>query len=194
MKQKNSDIINDVEVVNVVGAGEIDRNVDLDALSDDLPGKVYGEDVDYPGLFQDYNGATNTIYRSGSFTVRDGDKDSFRESKDSLLQTFEELGLIDDADMDTGFEIENVVVSAKIDSDVRLSSMSVALGLEHTEYSPEQFPALVYRRKKYPCTFLLFQTGAIIATGGKVVEKTHNSVYYFVDELREYLNPTETVF
>jgi len=45
--------------------------------------------------------------------------------------------------------------------EVNLEALAIALGLEHTEYEPEQFPGLNYRPSPYEVTFLIFASGKI---------------------------------
>ena len=50
--------------------------------------------------------------------------------------------------------------------EVDLSKMSILLGLESTEYEPEQFPGLIYRPPESPFVLLIFASGKVVITGG----------------------------
>jgi transcription initiation factor TFIID TATA-box-binding protein len=51
------------------------------------------------------------------------------------------------------------------ETDVNLNALTIALGLEQTEYEPEQFPAIVYRPPQFAVTLLIFSTGKVIVGG-----------------------------
>lgn len=61
--------------------------------------------------------------------------------------------------------IENVVAATGIGQELDLET--VALDLEGADYSPEQFPGLVYRFDEPDVVVLLFGSGKLIITGGK---------------------------
>ena len=44
------------------------------------------------------------------------------------------------------------------------------LGLEQTEYEPEQFPGVIYRPPDVPCVFLVFGSGRVVVTGAASAE------------------------
>jgi len=39
------------------------------------------------------------------------------------------------------------------------------LGLDRTEYEPEQFPGLIYRPERHECVILIFGSGKVVLTG-----------------------------
>ena len=45
---------------------------------------------------------------------------------------------------------------------------SVALTLEGAEYEPEQFPGVIFRLKQPKTAILLFRSGKVVCTGGRV--------------------------
>jgi len=60
-------------------------------------------------------------------------------------------------------EIKNIVANAELDSPPSLEAIAIGLGLEQTEYEPEQFPALIYRGGD--SVILIFASGSLICTG-----------------------------
>ena len=64
--------------------------------------------------------------------------------------------------------IRNVVASCSTDSKIPLSRL--AIGLEGTEYEPEQFPGLVMRLTDPKAAALIFNSGKIVCTGTKSPE------------------------
>ena len=66
--------------------------------------------------------------------------------------------------MDT-INIHNVVASCHAGNKIPLNKL--AMGLEKTEYEPEQFPGLVLRLENPKSVALIFNTGKIVLTGTK---------------------------
>ena len=60
-------------------------------------------------------------------------------------------------------EIKNIVATAELDSLLPLEAIAIGLGLEQTEYEPEQFPALIYRGGE--SALLVFSSGKIVCMG-----------------------------
>jgi transcription initiation factor TFIID TATA-box-binding protein len=65
---------------------------------------------------------------------------------------------------------------------LNLDALAIGIGLEKTEYEPEQFPGLIYRYNR--STILIFATGKIVITG-LTLEETAISEF---DELRNELD------
>lgn len=64
--------------------------------------------------------------------------------------------------------------------ELNLNAVTVELGLENTEYEPEQFPSVIYKPNDLPCTILLFSTGKIVITGIKTegaAQKAYERVF-----------------
>ena len=92
------------------------------------------------------------------------------QTKDILLSALSKMGIISaseppDEEIVDQFEIQNFVFTATIGRELNLNALAIGLGLEHTEYEPEQFPGLVYRPLSGSCTLLIFATGKIVITG-----------------------------
>lgn len=60
-------------------------------------------------------------------------------------------------------ELSNIVATSDLGSDVSLEALALKLGLERTEYEPEQFPGLMYRDSEY--VMLVFASGKLLCTG-----------------------------
>ncbi len=70
-------------------------------------------------------------------------------------------------------EISNIVATADLSESIPLEVLAIGLGMENTEYEPEQFPALMYRGSEY--VILIFSSGKLLCTGLndlKVVSET----------------------
>jgi transcription initiation factor TFIID TATA-box-binding protein len=67
--------------------------------------------------------------------------------------------------------------------EVNLEALAVALGLEQTEYEPEQFPGLIYRPPQYEVTLLIFATGKIIIGGTTDREHAKSVIQHLQEDL-----------
>ena len=64
-------------------------------------------------------------------------------------------------------QIQNIVASADLGSELDLTKIAITFGLEKIEYEPEQFPGLVYRLDDPKTVILIFRSGNMIITGAK---------------------------
>ena len=63
--------------------------------------------------------------------------------------------------------IQNVMAVYNIKKELNLPYIAMTLGLENVEYSPWEFPDLVYRVEDPRVSMMLFSSGKIICTGAK---------------------------
>lgn len=161
----------DVEIVNIAASGDLGLEVDIEQLVEDLDIPVANYDPDFNASFLRFEeGASELVilYTSGKYIVRGGDTYSILHETHSRF-----LSLIRDLGIEVGepeFEITNVVCVADLMKNVDLNQLTILLGMEETEYEPEQFPGLVYRPTDSPCVLLIFATGKVVITGGRSKE------------------------
>lgn len=86
------------------------------------------------------------------------------ETRDRLLDHLTKLGILREP-MDSSFQLQNMVFTSDIGHEIDLNALSIGLGLEQTEYEPEQFPGLVYRPSDADCVLLVFTSGKVVITG-----------------------------
>jgi len=79
--------------------------------------------------------------------------------------------------------IENVVAYATLNQKVDLNA--VVKGYPGVEYSPEQFPGLVFRLKRPKTATLIFSSGKMICTGAKSEKESRRAVMTVVKELNK---------
>jgi transcription initiation factor TFIID TATA-box-binding protein len=159
-----------IEVQNVVGSGDLGRELDLTAVAMDLSEAEYDPEK-MPGLLYRPPAAEATVmlFESGKVIVMgsassDGIRRTFRE----CVADLRDLG-IPLTDL-TEIEIQNIVARADFGAQFHLSAVAVGLGLEQVEYEPEQFPGLVYRLGTPEAVVLLFGSGKAVIVG--VTERT----------------------
>mgnify|MGYP006296172837 CR=1 FL=1 len=157
---------NDIEVKNIVATLDLDVELDLSYLDAQFPHTSY-EPQRYPSLiFRPEGLPTLLITNSGIILFTGGDSiESVYEAYQKVTREFNNIGL-DISSKEEEIQIQNIVSTFEIDRELDLSYISVKLGLEQTEYEPEQFPGVIYRIENGPVA-LLFSSGKIIITGEK---------------------------
>ena len=77
------------------------------------------------------------------------------------------------------------MTSADLDSRINLNKIAMSFNLDKIEYEPEQFPGLVYRLDDPKVVVLLFWSGKLIVTGGKVPEDARRAVQKIYQDLSD---------
>lgn len=169
--------MSEVTVVNVVGSGGVSSEFDLEALSSEIGSEAEYDAENYPGMYLRFKDKpTITVYRTGKFIIYGADNvDEIYTTRDFLLSRLANLGAIESPD-DTGFSIQNVVCTANLEREQNLNAVAIQLGLDRTEYEPEQFPGLIYRPEGHRCVLLIFGSGKVVITGAKDVETAQSAL------------------
>lgn len=208
---KQFSVQDDVSIQNIVGSGELPVEIDIDAFADGMEerfgyshfssreeadssednpdGFTWLSGGDQPGLYYEVNGEEGpqvTFHESGSYIVRADSEDELYETNDRVVSEIKDIGVIGESSdrEDLDFSIENVVALAVLDQDIKLRTLQMGLGSD-AQYEPEVFPALEYTTSDYPCTFLIYGNGKIIAAGSDGVDSAEESMRDFYDEIYE---------
>lgn len=174
-----------VQIENVVTSSDLGCNLDLEALSLDLPKSQYNVEQ-FPGLIYRSTDPKVTIlvFRSGKIVCTGSQSiEKTKEALAGLLDEFDELGLEYD---DPEVNVQNIVGVANLDEPLNLNAIAIGFGLENTEYEPEQFPGLVYRMEDHPTVALLFGSGKMVITGGKETTDVTGGVEQVYGKLQEF--------
>lgn len=170
-----------VKIVNVVGSGSLDTELDLERVANDI-GSIAEYDPDkYPGMYLRFaeDAPLITLYRTGKFIVTGADSEGEAYAiRDRLLNLLADNEMIKTPD-DEWFSIQNLVCTAELGQPLNLNALAIDLGLENTEYEPEQFPGLIYRPAEAASVVLLFASGRVVITGSPdidTVERTFKTV------------------
>lgn len=157
--------------------------VDLESVAVALDNVEY-EPEQFPGLVfhLDKPKTAALIFGSGKI-VCTGAK-SIEEVKEAINITVDKI-------RDTGAEIpedpvvvvQNIVASANLHAELNLDA--IAIGLDGTEYEPEQFPGLVYRMPDPKVVLLLFGSGKVVCTGAKKPEDVERAIENVAKKLDE---------
>ncbi len=155
-----------LEVVNIVVSGDLGAGeIDVNTLGTELP----GETSVHPGRIYRHHGENDPVemvYRSGTYTIAGGTTWSeIVGGIQQLVNALREVDCpVDEQVVAESTELKYFVVTADLGQQVNLSAAAIALGVEQSEYEPEQFPALVYRPGGARCTALIFANGKTTIT------------------------------
>lgn len=178
-----------VEVVNAVASGSLGVELALDALAADLDDVVDYDPDKYPGAYFRFgsNSPLITVYRTGKYIITGAtsEKEAYT-LREQFLDLLHDHGVLDQPD-DEWFRMQNFVCTAELEEPANLNALAIGLGLERTEYEPEQFPGLVYRPENGDAVLLVFGSGKVVITGAKSVDKAHATFENFREELAALL-------
>jgi transcription initiation factor TFIID TATA-box-binding protein len=178
-----------VHVVNVVASGALDVELDLATVARELDDVVDYDPEKYPGAYVrfDDDEPLITLYRTGKYIITGASSEAESERlRDEFLVLLERHGIVSSAE-DAWFSIQNYVCMADIGRSLNLSALAIGLGLEVTEYEPEQFPGLVYRPRDHECVLLAFATGKVVVTGASDVDTARDGFTHLREEIEDLL-------
>lgn len=161
-----------VHVVNVVASGALDVELDLETVARELDDIVDYDPEKYPGAYFRFGDDEPliTLYRTGKYIITGALSEAESERlRDEFLGLLDRHGIVSSAE-DAWFTVQNYVCVADLERSVNLSALAIGLGLEVTEYEPEQFPGLVYRPDDHECVLLVFASGKAVITGAQDID------------------------
>jgi len=85
------------------------------------------------------------------------------------------------------FKIQNIVGSCDVRFPIRLEGLAIAQSM-FASYEPEIFPGLIFRMKSPKVVLLIFVSGKVVLTGGKLREeiyKAFENIYPILQEFRK---------
>ncbi|WP_135666491.1 TATA-box-binding protein [Halorhabdus rudnickae] len=151
-----------LEVSNISASFELDGEYDLERLSEDLVNSEYEPDHHRSLIYRSPNVGSFTVLLPPRGRVSIAGAKSEHEIKrgvQEFVSELDSLGLNDDY---RDIRIENVVATGDVGQTVDLNAAVIALGLESTEYEPEQFPGATYRTEEG--VVLIFSSGKVVIT------------------------------
>ncbi|WP_136602646.1 TATA-box-binding protein [Salinigranum halophilum] len=177
-----------ISTVNIVGAGLLDQEFDLNYLATSLPGDVRYEPEMHPGLYLrvETHGPLAIIYRTGKFIITGAtSEEEVHSTKDSTINIISEA--IQHHINLTEFGICNYVLSGDLDVELDLNTLSVGLGLEETEYNPETHPAVLYTPEQFDCTIMIFRSGKVNIAGGNDESESEKAFWELNDKIKSLM-------
>src|SRR2546427_10686631 len=173
-----------IKIENVVASTSLGGELDLQAIALALGGAEY-EPEQFPGLIyrlKEPKTAT-LLFRSGK-VVCTGAKslDHVKTAIDTVAKQIEAAGI--PVKEHPGIEVQNIVASSDLGTEITLNAIAISLGLEKVEYEPEQFPGLVYRIDVPKVVVLLFGSGKLVCTGARKPSDVEEAVEKITQELK----------
>ena len=174
----------------MVGSGSLSIELDLETLTEEIdhPETRYDPNK-YPGMYLRFGGDAPliTIYRTGKYIITGPtSKEEMFDIRERFLKFLSDIEVLESA-TDEGFSIQNYVCTEDLDQTLNLNTLVIELGLEQTEYEPEQFPGLIYRPKGYNGVVLLFATGRIVITGCRSVDTAEEIYTHLKNDLAKII-------
>jgi transcription initiation factor TFIID TATA-box-binding protein len=187
-----------IRIENVVASTSLGGEIDLPAIGLALPGSEYDPEQ-FPGLIYRLKDPKTAIllFHSGK-VVCTGAK-SWAQLEASIRTV---AGLLRKNGQKVlahpKIEVQNIVATSDLGSEINLNSIAITLGLDRVEYEPEQFPGLVCRLSEPRVVVLLFGSGKLVCTGARRPSDVALAVRSITSELqaagllREESSPANT--
>jgi transcription initiation factor TFIID TATA-box-binding protein len=156
-----------IRIENVVASTSLGDELDLHAVASTLSGAEY-EPEQFPGVIYRLKEPKTAIllFRSGKVVCTGGK---------SMRQVVESVRIVSEMIRKGGqkilmqpkIQVQNIVATSDLESEINLNTIAVTLGLDRVEYEPEQFPGLVCRLTEPRVVVLLFGSGKLVCTGAR---------------------------
>jgi transcription initiation factor TFIID TATA-box-binding protein len=158
----------EIEIANVVGMITYRQELDLAALAETFEEREEVTSVTYEPTDNHWlqtrfppDDTYVAFYRSGRCLIAGGE--SIEHFETVVKQVNEVIRDLLEYEYEPAVEVSNIVATTDLGSPISLEVLMLELGLEQTEYEPEQFPALMYRDSEY--VVLVFSSGKLLCTG-----------------------------
>jgi transcription initiation factor TFIID TATA-box-binding protein len=171
-----------IKIENVVASTAIGHEVDLKHVTNAMGGDYNPQQ--FPGLvYRTKDPKTAELIFSSGKIVCTGAKnvEDVGKGLDKVFSKMKSVGI--EVMPNPVVTVQNIVSSADVGCPLNLNSVCIGVGLENVEYEPEQFPGLVLRLDSPKVVVLLFGSGKMVITGGKIPKDAVDAVDYIVKEL-----------
>jgi transcription initiation factor TFIID TATA-box-binding protein len=173
-----------IRIENVVASTSLGVELDLQSIALTLPGAEY-EPAQFPGLIYRLMEPKTAIllFHSGKVVCTGGK--SWRQVDDSVRTVAELVRKAGQKALrNPKIEVQNIVATSDLGSEINLNTIAISLGLDHVEYEPEQFPGLVCRLDDPRVVVLLFGSGKMVCTGARRPADLERAVQSITKSLR----------
>lgn len=174
-----------VELVNLVGSGDLGKELDLTSIAQAIGGPEASYEPElYPALYLRLftDSRHITVYRTGKYIIVGANsKQGLNEALEAFFELLKKYDIVT-LEYDSNFKIRNRVYVADLGRELNLAPLAVNLGLENSEYEPEQFPGVIFRPPDHHCVVLIFRSGKTVITGARSKSDAENA-FYDVKEL-----------
>jgi transcription initiation factor TFIID TATA-box-binding protein len=166
-----------LKIENIVVSGSIADAIDLELISDKIPGCVLNKKK-FPGAVYHMQNPKSAalIFASGRIVITGlVTPEDIPVALQNLLQDFRRAEI--PCEDNPQVAIKNIVCSYNLGNPCSLNRIIISLmDSENIEYEPEVFPGLVCRITDPKVVFLLFSSGKTIITGGTNMKDVERSV------------------
>ena len=177
-----------MEIVSTMGTGSLGRELDLETLVNSIENHLENSiDANFTSngmvtIRLNEDGPAYTLFRTGSFQIRGAkNEEDLTEAEEKFRNVLSE---IDVRIQEYEFSHVTSVFMEDFDREVNLEALTIALGMEDTEYEPEQFPGIIYRPEDFEVTLLVFSSGKIIIGGTTDRNEAISAIRQLEDELK----------
>ena len=163
-----------IEIVNVVASASIDQKLDLDIIADKFPDVEYHPEQ-FPGaVFRLRNPKTATLLFSTGKMVCTGSRSEEMAVKavNTVVTKLRKEGI--KIKKNAVIIVQNIVSSINLGGKVSIEQ--VARKLPRSMYEPEQFPGVIHRMVDPKVVILIFASGKLVCTGGKIEKDVYRAV------------------
>jgi transcription initiation factor TFIID TATA-box-binding protein len=166
-------------VTNIVATVDLEREFDLAELAKSIPETDYDPEISPFALFRT-DAATVMIPRTGKLSIVGASEvQDISDTLTSFLESFDRTQIKINIPEP---QIQNIVVNGGFNREIMLEPLVLELGMERTEYEPEQFPGIIHRVGEN-ATVLLFKSGTFVITGVTNYSETCRVSTIFKEEL-----------
>ena len=163
-----------IEIVNVVASASIDQKLDLNKITEKFPDVEYHPEQ-FPGaVFRLRNPKTATLLFSTGKMVCTGSKSEEMAVKavNTVVSKLRKEGI--KIKKNAVVIVQNIVSSINLGGKVSIEQ--VARKLPRSMYEPEQFPGVIHRMVDPKVVILIFASGKLVCTGGKIEKDVYRAV------------------
>lgn len=180
-----------VGIVHVTATGNLGREVDAEALLEDIDQSRLDETQYNETLRAEvlrFDSGLVALYPSGNYILCGGDSiESMNRTNNQFKRLLQDTG-ITTIESETTLTVNDVVCVGDVEDDINLNVLVIGLGVAEVEYEPEQFPGLVYRPDDAECVLLVFGTGKVVITGSTSREEAQVGFESFSEMYRDSLS------
>jgi transcription initiation factor TFIID TATA-box-binding protein len=189
-KRENSSLI----IQNIVSAGSVAESVDLEFIGENIPNCTFSKKK-FPGavLHMENPKSAALIFASGRFVLTGQHRfEDIPIAFRNLQESLKEAGIF--CRDDPSHKVTNIVCTYDLGFPLNLVRITMALmDTERVEYEPEAFPGLVCRISDPNIVFLLFSSGKIVITGGKIIEDVKTGLNILMEKLNAVDNTIQRI-
>jgi len=173
-----------IEISNISASFRLQGEFDIDRLSRDLENSEYDPDNHRSLIYRSPNVGNFTILlpRKGRVSIAGATGED--DILNGIAEFVSELRALGIASEFGDIRVENIVATGDLGKSINLNAVVIHLGLECTEYEPEQFPGAVYRTSHG--VILVFSSGKVVITAVKSLDQLLQEYQNIRSELEEF--------